>query len=61
MEGAGIAQTAYRNGVPYVILRAISDKADDSSEMDYPTFEKIAAHRCAQVTMTLAQMMKKTT
>ena len=60
MEGAGIAQTAYRNGVPYVILRAISDKADDSSEMDYPTFEKIAAHRCAQVTMTLAQMMKKT-
>ena len=61
MEGAGIAQTAYRNGVPYVILRAISDKADDSSEMDYPTFEKIAAHRCALVTMTLAQMMKKTT
>lgn len=60
MEGAGIAQTAYRNGVPYVILRAISDKADDSSQMDYPTFEKIAAHRCAQVTMTLAQMMKKT-
>ena len=60
MEGAGIAQTAYRNGVPYVILRAISDKADDSSEMDYPTCEKIAAHRCAQVTMTLAQMMKKT-
>ncbi|MBQ1242730.1 MAG: 5'-methylthioadenosine/S-adenosylhomocysteine nucleosidase, partial [Oscillospiraceae bacterium] len=37
MEGAAIAQTAYRNQVPYVILRAISDKADDSAEMDYPT------------------------
>ena len=59
MEGAAIAQTAYRNGVPFVILRAISDKADDSAEMDYPTFERIAAHRCAEVTMRLAQKLKK--
>ena len=58
MEGAAIAQTAYRNGLPFVILRAISDKADDSAEMDYPTFEKLAAHRCAQVTKALAQQLK---
>ena len=58
MEGAAIAQTAYRNRVPFVILRAISDKADDSAEMDYPTFEKIAAHRCAQVTTLLAEALK---
>ena len=43
----------------FVIIRAISDKADDSAEMDYPTFEAIAAHRCAQVTMTLANMMQE--
>ena len=55
MEGAAIAQTAYRNGIPFVILRAISDKADDSAEMDYPTFEKIAAHRCAEVACKLAK------
>ena len=55
MEGAAIAQTAYRNGVPFVILRAISDKADDSADMDYPTFERIAAHRCASVAMNLAK------
>lgn len=54
MEGAAIAQTAYRNGIPFVILRAISDKADNSAEMDYPTFEKQAAHRCAAVTVALA-------
>lgn len=54
MEGAAIAQTAYRNGVPFVILRAISDKADDSAEMDYPTFENAAARRCAGVTRYLA-------
>jgi len=55
MEGAAIAQTAYRNQVPFVILRAISDKADDSAEMDYPTFEAIAAKRCANVAMHLAK------
>ena len=59
MEGAAIAQTAYRNNVPFVILRAISDKADDSAEMDYPTFEKMAARRCAQVTQLLAKKMQE--
>ena len=59
MEGASIAHVAYRNGVPFVILRAISDKADDSAEMDYPTFEALAAQRCAQVTSYLAQALKK--
>lgn len=42
MEGAAIAQTAYLNKIPFVILRAISDKADDSATVDYPTFEKKA-------------------
>ena len=58
MEGASIAHTAYRNGVPFVIIRAISDKADDSADMDYPTFERIAAHRCANVTGRLAKTLK---
>ena len=44
MEGAAIAQAAYLNKVPFLILRAISDKADDSATMDYPTFEKKAIH-----------------
>ena len=56
MEGAAIAQTAYRNQVP-VIIRAISDKADNSAEMDYPTFETLSAHRCAQVTSRMAHML----
>ena len=55
MEGAAIAHTAYRNGIPFVIIRAISDKADDSAHMDYPTFEAIAARRCANVTCRLAR------
>ena len=57
MEGAAIAHAAYRNEIPFVIIRAISDKADDSAEMDYPTFERIAAHHCASVTMMLAKKL----
>ena len=49
MEGAAIAQAAYLNGIPFVILRAISDKADDSASMDYPTFEKKAAEHCVNL------------
>ena len=57
MEGAAIAHAAWRNGVPFVILRAISDKADDSAEMDYPTFELIAAQRSTTVTQTMAKKL----
>lgn len=42
MEGAAIAQVAYMNRIPFLILRAISDKADESAEMDYPAFERKA-------------------
>ena len=57
MEGTAIAHVAFRNKLPFVILRAISDKADDSAEMDYPTFEAIAAHRCAQVARIMAKKL----
>lgn len=57
MEGAAIAHAAWRNQVPFVILRAISDKADDSAEMDYPSFEAIAAERCAAVTECFAKKL----
>ena len=57
MEGTAIAHTAWKNGIPFVILRAISDKADDSAEMDYPTFEAAAAKRCAQVAQSLAKRL----
>ena len=57
MEGAAIAHTAWKNSIPFVIIRAISDKADDSAEMDYPTFEAAAAKRCAHVTQSLAKRL----
>lgn len=53
MEGAAIAHAAYRNGIPVLVLRAISDKADDSAEMDYPTFERMAAENSARLVEAL--------
>ena len=59
MEGAAIAHAAFRNDVPFVIIRAISDKADDSAQMDYPSFEVMAAARCAAVTRAMGNRLCK--
>ena len=49
MEGASIAHGAYLNNIPFVIIRAISDKADGSAELDYPLFERAAAEHSAKL------------
>ncbi len=58
MEGAAIAQAAYLNGIPFCIVRAISDKADGSDVVDYPVFEKKAAADCAALVRAFLQNLK---
>ena len=57
MEGAAMAQTAYLNKVSYVIIRAISDKADGSASEDYPTFEKQAITHSVNLMRELLPMI----
>lgn len=57
MEGAAIAHTAYNNGVPFLIIRAISDKADNSAEMDYPTFERMAIAHTVKLVHAMVEVM----
>lgn len=49
MEGAAIAQTCYLNNTPFVVIRAISDKPDETEIVDYKVFEAEAAARCAKI------------
>ena len=57
MEGASIAHASYLNGLPFVVIRAISDKADDSARMDYPAFEREAAGHCARLVEALVNKL----
>ena len=57
MEGAAIAQAAYLNGIPYVVLRAISDKADDSATVDYPAFEREAIRHCVNLVLNMVKKL----
>lgn len=54
MEGAAIAQAAYLNHVPFLIVRAISDKADDSATMDYSEFEAKAITHSVNLILEIA-------
>ncbi len=53
MEGAAIAQAAYLNGIPFLIIRAISDKADDSAGMDYAVFEAEAIRHSVRLILEM--------
>lgn len=54
MEGAAIAQTCYLNRIPFLIIRAISDKADDSAQVDYAEFEAKAITHSVNLLLELA-------
>ncbi len=56
MEGAAIAQAACLNHIPFLIIRAISDKADHSAEMTYQEFEEIAIGNTVKL---LSGMLKR--
>ena len=53
MEGCAVAQTAFVNGTPFAVVRAISDSADGEATMDYPTFLPIAARNSTKLTLAL--------
>ena len=57
MEGAAVAQAAHINGIPYVIVRAISDKADESIIVSYAEFEEKAAKHCAAIVEHLVKSL----
>ncbi|MEE0885598.1 MAG: 5'-methylthioadenosine/adenosylhomocysteine nucleosidase [Treponema sp.] len=57
MEGAAIAHACFLNQVPFVILRCISDNADDSYEVTYSFNERIASEECASVVLKMLEFL----
>lgn len=53
MEGASIAHVCHVNDIPFVIIRSISDKADNSAHIDYPEFEAFAAKRSSALVIQM--------
>lgn len=49
MEGAAVAQICHKWGVPFVIVRSISDTADHDAHTDFRAFTRLAADRAEQV------------
>lgn len=55
MESAAVGQCAYRNSIPFVSVRCISDNADDEGAMSFDEFEKIAAKIVANVVLEMTE------
>lgn len=58
MEGAAIAQAAMLNNMKCVVIRAISDKADNSANVDYRTFEAKAIENMSKISLALVDSLK---
>lgn len=57
MEGAAIAQTCYQQNVPFVIIRSLSDNANEKAQNDIKAFYDVAAHNAATLVMALISKM----
>lgn len=49
MEGAAVGHVCYRNGVPYAVLRCISDDFNENDFMDFMKFRSVAAEKSIRV------------
>jgi adenosylhomocysteine nucleosidase len=49
MEGAAVAQVCGMNGIPFVIIRSMSDKADGSASVSFAEFTALAARRSCEL------------
>jgi len=58
MEGGAIAQTCFQQNTPFLIIRSLSDNANDKAQNDILTFYDIAAHNAATLVIALLGEIK---
>lgn len=57
MEGASIAQVCYLNSIPFVVIRSISDNANNGAHMDYEKFTPIAVKNSTRILKKMLNLM----
>lgn len=57
MEGGSIAQVCYLNNIPFVVIRSISDNANNGAHMDYEKFKFIAVENSTTILKQMLQNM----
>jgi len=57
MEGAAVAQICYQRGIPHLVVRCISDKADEKAVEDVRKFLKVAARNSARLTTKIIELL----
>lgn len=57
MEGASIAQVCYLNKIPFVVIRSISDNANNGAHMDYEKFKPIAVKNSTNIIESMLKLM----
>lgn len=57
MEGAAIAQVCYLNKLPFVVIRAISDKAGEDAHLSYDEFVGVAAKNSTKIVLKILEII----
>jgi len=53
MESAAVGQTCWQRGIPFIVIRSLSDAADGEAEKDLHRFYQVAAHNAATLVIAI--------
>lgn len=56
MEGAAVAHAAFVNQVPFLVIRTMSDSADDGADNSYDNFIDVAANQSASIILKMLEL-----
>ena len=57
MEGAAVAQVCYQQKVPFLIIRSLSDSANDSATLDFVKYGRMAAENSAALVLKILLLL----
>ena len=57
MEGSAVAQVCYQTNTPFIVIRSLSDSADDAAAEDLERFYEVAAANSAALVHAMLELM----